>query len=278
VFAHLVATAVPGIEEWRDGAYRRSVRLAHGPATISLRPRADHVAATFRLGDPADVPEAERTARFLLDLDADPIAIDRALTADPLLADAIAARPGTRVPRCTNGDELALRIVIGQQVSTKAAQTITGRLVAQVGDTLPTALVAEGSTVTHVFPSSASFARLDQATLPMPRRRAITLITLAEALASGAVDLTPGDPEAVARLAALPGIGPWTVSSVAMRALGRPDEFLPTDLGIVQAGRALGLATPRELMAHSERWRPWRSYATQVLWGLLDHPINRLPP
>jgi AraC family transcriptional regulator, regulatory protein of adaptative response / DNA-3-methyladenine glycosylase II len=278
VFAHLVATAVPGIEEWSDGAYHRSVTLAGGPAVMSLRPGTDHVTASFRLSDRADAPAAERAARWLLDLDADSATIDAALASDPLLLRAVRRRPGARVPRSTSGDELALRIVIGQQVSTKAAQTITGRLVAQLGERLPASLVPDGSAVTHVFPAPAVIAGLDQTTLPMPRRRASTLVTLAHALASGEVDLRPGgDPAALVRLAALPGIGPWTVSSVAMRALGDPDAFLPTDLGIVAAARMLGLESVRDLRAHSERWRPWRSYATQVLWGMLDHPINRLP-
>ena len=113
----------------------------------------------------------------------------------------------------------------------------------------------------------------------MPRRRAATLMALATALAAGDLDLSPGADRVCAldALRRLPGIGPWTIASVAMRALGDPDAFLATDLGVAAAGRLVGLTTTRELIARSERWRPWRSYATQVLWGLLDHPINRLP-
>ena len=278
LFGHLVATAVPGVEEWRDGAYHRSLALDHGPAVVALRPEADHVAATVRLTDHRDLVRAVARCRWLLDLDADPVAVDAALAADPLLAAAVASRPGARVPRCVDGDELALRIVLGQQVSTAAARTVTGRLVAEVGMPLPAALREPGSTLTHTFPAAAGVAAVDPATLPMPRRRAATVVTLAAACATGAVDLSPGADrtESLARLAALPGVGPWTVQSVAMRALGDPDAFLATDLGVVGAGRTLGLAG-RELAARAERWRPWRSYATQVLWGLLDHPINRLP-
>jgi AraC family transcriptional regulator of adaptative response / DNA-3-methyladenine glycosylase II len=278
LFGHLVATAVPGVEEWRDGAYHRALALDHGPAVVSLRPSTDHVAATVRLTDHRDLVRAVARCRWLLDLDADPVAVDAALAEDPLLAGPVAQRPGVRVPRCVDGDELALRIVLGQQVSTAAARTVTARLVAEVGTPLPAALREPGSTLTHVFPTAAAVAAVDPPTLPMPRRRAATVVELAAAGATGAVDLSPGADrvESLARLAALPGIGPWTVQSVAMRALGDPDAFLATDLGVVAAGRALGL-TGRALVARAERWRPWRSYATQVLWGLLDHPINRLP-
>lgn len=279
VFAHLVATAVPGIEEWRGGAYRRSLVLDHGPAVVALRPSRDHVAATLRLADHRDLISAVARCRWLLDLDADPVAIDAALAEDPLLAPLVAARPGRRIPRCVDGDELALRIVLGQQVSTQAARTLSARLVAAAGQALPPTLVEDGSTVTHTFPSAGDVAELDPATLAMPRRRAACLVGLATALAHGEVDLSPGADRAASLEAfgRLPGIGPWTAASVAMRALGDPDAFLATDLGIVEAARRLDLHPHRTLVARSERWRPWRSYATQVLWGLLDHPINRLP-
>jgi AraC family transcriptional regulator of adaptative response / DNA-3-methyladenine glycosylase II len=279
LFGHLVATAVPGVEEWRDGAYHRSVTLDHGPAVVSLRPAADHVSLHVRLADHRDLVPAVARCRWLLDLDADPVAVDDALAADPLLRDTVRARPGRRVPRCVDGAELAMRIIIGQQVSTGAARTVTGRLVTAAGSPLPPALVDEGSTLTHCFPSAAAVADLDPATLRMPRRRSATLQALARALDSGDLDLSPGAdrPAALGSLARLPGIGPWTSSSVAMRALGDPDAFLPTDLGVAEAGKRLGLASTPALVAHAAQWRPWRSYATQVLWGLLDHPINRLP-
>jgi AraC family transcriptional regulator of adaptative response / DNA-3-methyladenine glycosylase II len=279
LFGHLLAIAVPGLEEWRDGAYHRSVALEHGPAVMSLRPADSHVVATLTLADHRDLVSAVARCRWLLDLDADPAAIDAALAEDPLLRAAVEAQPGRRVPRCVDGEELALRIVLGQQVSTKAAQRLTSRLLAAVGTPLPAALIEDGSSLAWTFPTAGAVAKCDPQTLPMPRRRAATLITLATALAAGDIDLSPGADRvpALDALAKLPGIGPWTVASVAMRALGDPDAFLATDLGVAAAGRLLGLTSTRELTAHSERWRPWRSYATQVLWGLLDHPINRLP-
>jgi len=233
VFGHLVATAVPGLEEWRDGAYHRALGLQHGPAVVSLRPADDHVAATLRLTDHRDLVSAVARCRWLLDLDADPVAIDAALAEDPLLRDAVAAGPGRRVPRCVDGGELALRIVLGQQVSTKAARTVTGGLVADLGDPLPAALVEDGSTVRWTFPDPGTLAGVDPARLPLPRRRASTLLALAAALASGELDLSPGADrvEALDALGRLPGVGPWTVASVAMRALGHPDAFPATDLG-----------------------------------------------
>jgi len=280
LFGHLVATAVPGLEEWRDGAYHRALRLEHGPAVVSLRPASDHVAATVRLTNHRDLVSAVARCRWLLDLDADPVAIDAALAEDPDLRAAVAAAPGRRVPRCVDGEELALRIVLGQQVSTAAARTATGRLVVALGDPLPAALVEDGSSLGWTFPRSAVLAEADPGLLRMPATRAATIRALSGALDRGELDLSPGADRvgALDALGRLPGIGPWTVASVAMRALGHPDAFPATDLGIAEAGRRLGLSTTRELAARSGRWRPWRSYATQVLWGMLDHPINVLPP
>lgn len=279
LFGHLAATAVPGLEEWRDGAYHRTLRLSFGPAVVSLRPARGHVAATVRLTDHRDLTAAVARCRWLLDLDADPVAVDTALAEDPLLRDAVLAGPGWRVPRCVDGSELALRIVLGQQVSIQAARTVTGRLLEAHGSPLPESLIEPGSTLTATFPTADSVAGLDPGSLPMPRRRAATLTVLAAAIAGGALDLTPGADRdsTLAGLSDVPGIGPWTTSSIAMRALGDPDAFLPGDLGIVVAARRLGLHDRRELLARAERWRPWRSYATQVLWGMLDHPINALP-
>ena len=279
LFGHLAATAVPGLEEWRNGAYHRSMALEYGPAVVALRPADSHVEATLTLADHRDLVSAVARCRWLLDLDADPTAIDAGLAEDPLLRAAVQAQPGRRVPRCVDGDELALRIVVGQQVSTKAARLLTNRLVTDLGTPLPAALIEDGSSIAWTFPTAGALAKCDPQTLPMPRRRAATVIALATALAAGDLDLSPGADRvpALDALRRLPGIGPWTIASVAMRALGDPDAFLATDLGVAAAGRLVGLTTTSELIARSERWRPWRSYATQVLWGLLDHPINRLP-
>ncbi|HEX6471037.1 MAG TPA: AlkA N-terminal domain-containing protein [Streptosporangiaceae bacterium] len=276
LFGHLAATAVPGVEEWRDGAYRRTLRLPHGPGIAALRPLPDYISCQLTLTDLRDLSTAISRCRWLLDLDADPIAVDELLRGDPLLAPLVGKTPGRRVPRTADAAEFAVRAVIGQQVSTAAARTHTGRLVAALGEPIPD----PGGGLTHLFPEPTTLATLDPATLAFPRARRTTITTLIATLAAGEVDLSPGaDWDLVrARLAALPGIGPWTVETIAMRALGDPDAFPATDLGVRLAARALGLpATPSSLTRHADAWRPWRAYAVQHLWATGDHPINRLP-
>jgi AraC family transcriptional regulator of adaptative response / DNA-3-methyladenine glycosylase II len=275
LFGHLVATAVPGVEEWRDGAYRRTLRLPHGPGVVSLAPQPDHVRCTLSLSDLRDLGAAVARCRRLLDLDADPEAVDALLADDPVLAPLVAKAPGRRVPRTVDEPELALRAVLGQQVSTAAAQTLTGRLVTALGEQIPDA--AGG--LTHLFPTPEQLLTVDPATLAMPRTRRDTLLRLAAALADGSIDLGPGcdRDRARAELGLLKGVGPWTVETIAMRALGDPDAFLPTDLGVATLAPLAGLPAGRNLVAHAERWRPWRAYAVQHLWALGDHPVNRLP-
>ncbi|GAA4873174.1 DNA-3-methyladenine glycosylase family protein [Actinomycetospora straminea] len=279
LFGHLVATAVPGVEEWHDGAYRRTLALPGGPGVVALRPGADAVAATLTVTDPADADAAARLARRVLDLDADPVAVDATLRTDPVLRPLVDEAPGRRVPGAPDPDEFAVRAVLGQQVSTAAARTHAGRLVRGHGTPLPDGLAGPGSTLTHLFPSAPALTAVDPDELGMPRTRKRTLLTLVRALADGEVVLDPGDvPGSRTALAALPGIGPWTVDSVAMRALGDPDAFLPTDLGVRAAAERLGLpARDRDLVARAETWRPYRAYATQHLWAALDHAVNTMP-
>ncbi|HXV52279.1 MAG TPA: AlkA N-terminal domain-containing protein [Solirubrobacterales bacterium] len=261
--------AVPGIEERADdGAYRRSLRLAGGPATVELRPGDGVVQARFELARTADRPEAEAAARALLDLDADPGAIVAALGDDELLGPLVRANPGLRLPGHPDPAELAARAVIGQQVSVSAARTIAGRLVAAHGEPLARPLGG----VTHLVPTPAALARLGDDALPMPRSRARALAGLAGALAAGELVLDRADPAAArAGMLALPGIGPWTATYVEMRALGNRDAFLATDLGVRRALEGLGLdGSPRAAEELAERWRPYRAYALQHLWTTLD--------
>lgn len=276
LFGHLAATAVPGVEEWRDGAYRRTLALPHGHGIVALAPRADHVLCRLSLTDPRDLTHAISRCRRLLDLDADPVAVDEQLRTDPLLAPLVDAAPGRRVPRTVDAAEFAVRAVLGQQVSTAAARTHAARLVTAHGVPVDD---PEGG-LTHLFPSPEALAGLDPETLALPRSRRTTLVTLVEALADGSVTLGPESDwdEARARLLALPGFGPWTTEVIAMRALGDPDAFLPGDLGVRRAAEGLGLpATPARLTARAARWRPWRAYAVQYLWATDAHPINHLP-
>ncbi|MCS0600018.1 helix-turn-helix domain-containing protein [Streptomyces sp. LP11] len=276
LFGHLAATAVPGVEEWRDGAYRRTLDLPHGHGIVALTPRPDHIACRLTLGDPRDLTVAINRCRRLLDLDADPVAVDDRLRADPLLAPLVDRAPGRRVPRTVDEAEFAARAVLGQQVSTAAARTHAARLVTAHGKPLDD---PEGG-LTHLFPSPAALAEADPGTLAMPRTRRTTFTTLVRHLADGTVRLGAESDRAEtrARLLALPGIGPWTADVIAMRALGDPDAFLPTDLGIRKAAGEVGLpTTPAALTAHAEAWRPWRAYAVQYLWATGDHPVNFLP-
>jgi AraC family transcriptional regulator of adaptative response / DNA-3-methyladenine glycosylase II len=276
VFGHLAAGVVPGCEEVRDGAYRRTLRLPYGHGIVSLTPRPDHIACRLTLSDLRDLTVAISRCRRLLDLDADPVAVDDRLRTDPLLAPLVDKAPGRRVPRTVDEAEFAVRAVLGQQVSTAAARTHAARLVTAHGKPLDD---PEGG-LTHLFPSPEALAAVDPETLAMPRTRRTTFTTLVRQLADNTLHLGVDSdwPEARARLLSLPGFGPWTVDVIAMRALGDPDAFLATDLGIRRAAKELGLpATPGALTARAEAWRPWRAYAVQYLWATDGHPINFLP-
>lgn len=276
LFGHLAATAVPGVEEWRDGAYRRTLRLPHGHGVVTLRPRPDHVGCQLALTDLRDLSTAISRCRHLLDLDADPVAVDDLLRGDPALAPLVEKDPGRRVPRTVDASEFAVRAVLGQQVSTSAARTHAARLVTAYGEPITD---PEGD-LGRLFPGPAALASLDPAALALPRARRATLIGLVAALAADEIDLSVGGDwhRARAQLSALPGLGPWTVETIAMRALGDPDAFVPTDLGIRTGARQAGLpATPAALTRHAAAWRPWRAYAVQHLWATGDHPVNRLP-
>jgi AraC family transcriptional regulator of adaptative response / DNA-3-methyladenine glycosylase II len=184
---------------------------------------------------------------------------------DPLIGPLVRAAPGLRVPGSVDGAELAVRAILGQQVSVPAARTAAGRLVAEYGE----ALSRPRGAVTALFPAPDVLGALDPGLLPMPRARAAALVGLCQALAGGDLRLDVGADreESVCRLMALPGIGPWTAGYVAMRALGDPDVFLAEDLGVRHALRRLGgPARPREARALAAAWAPWRSYASQHLW------------
>jgi AraC family transcriptional regulator, regulatory protein of adaptative response / DNA-3-methyladenine glycosylase II len=276
LFGHLAATAVPGVEEWRAGSYRRTLRLPYGHGIVALTPRPDHIGCRLALGDLRDLPVAISRCRRMLDLDADPEAVDDRLRADPELAPLVDKAPGRRVPRTVDEAEFAVRAVLGQQVSTAAARTHAARLVTAHGTPVDD---PEGA-LTHLFPAPEQLAAADPGSLAMPRTRRTTFTTLVNRLATGEIHLgVESDwPETRARLLALPGFGPWTADVIAMRALGDPDAFLPTDLGVRRAARDLGLpATPAALTARAAAWRPWRAYAVQYLWATGSHPVNHLP-
>ncbi|MCA1984438.1 DNA-3-methyladenine glycosylase 2 [Nocardioides nematodiphilus] len=260
--------AVPGVEVVRDGVYARALDLPHGPGVVSVAlsdlagPGTAFVPATFRLSDLRDTSAALERARRILDADCDPVAVGAQLGADPVLGALVSAVPGLRVPGAPDGAELAVRTIVGQQVSVVGARTVLGRLVEAYGVPYDSGV----SGLTHLFPSAEVIAGLEPEALPMPRARGRALSGLAEAIVKGDVMLDRGaDREAVrAALLALPGIGPWTADYIALRALGHPDVFLPSDLGLQRALDRLGAAG-----AEPDTWRPWRSYAALYLWNSL---------
>jgi AraC family transcriptional regulator of adaptative response / DNA-3-methyladenine glycosylase II len=261
----LAVRALPGVEEVRDGTYRRGVRLPHGAGTIALTPTDGYVAATLRLTDLRDLAPAVARCRRLLDLDADPVAVDAALGEDPALAPAVRAEPGVRLPHAVDGFEMAVRAITTQQISLASARTTLTHLLAAVAAPSDPVDPAELA----AFPTAEEVLAAPDNAFRMPGARRETLRTLARAVAEGELDLESGGDreETVRRLLELPGIGPWTAGYVAMRALGDPDVLLPTDLGVRRGASALGLPDdPKTLNAYADRWRPWRSYAVIRLW------------
>jgi AraC family transcriptional regulator of adaptative response / DNA-3-methyladenine glycosylase II len=275
LFRFLGDRAIPGVETFDGATLRRSIRLHDGSAAvIRLTPRVarPHVTLRVDLDDPTDVRSAADAARRLLDLDADPIAIDDVLGKDPALRPLVRARPGVRLPGAVDGFELAARAVLGQQVSVRAARTMAGRLVAVAGTGMPSEERMDG--ITHLFPSAIQVASASLDGLGLTGRRAATLRHLSERVAGGDLDLSgSGDREVVVDgLLAIPGVGPWTAAYVSMRALRDLDGFPATDLGIRAGMAELGLpTTPSAILARAERWRPWRGYAAMHLWmGVLQ--------
>jgi AraC family transcriptional regulator of adaptative response / DNA-3-methyladenine glycosylase II len=228
----LAARAVPGVEEVVDGVYRRSL----GDEILELRPAADHVLVAGPLW----------AARAILRLDVDPDAVLERLGGDPLLGPLVRAAPGRRIPGHPDAAELAVRALLGQQVSVAAARTLAGRLVALAGEPLDEPVGG----VTHRFPTPVALAALDPDALPMPRARARALVGLAAADEFGVH---------------LPGVGPWTAAYVALRS-GDDDAFLPTDLGVKHGLAALG-ADPARATELAEAWRPYRAVAVAHLWA-----------
>jgi AraC family transcriptional regulator of adaptative response / DNA-3-methyladenine glycosylase II len=266
--AFLGQRAIPGLEEVTGPCYRRSLRLPHGGAIVELKPEQRNARCSLRLDDLRDLTAAVARCRRLLDLDADPTPISELLGHDKVMRRLVARRPGLRVPGCVDGEELAIRALVGQQISARSARSLLARIVERLGNELG----EPAGAVSHYFPAAQTLAAADPATLPMPRARAGALQTLCRQLASGEITLDAGtdQDDALARLRAIHGIGPWTASYIAMRALGDPDVFLPTDLGVRRALQQLGRdGDPNTAQRLSRGWRPWRSYAVLHLWSSL---------
>ncbi|RBP64219.1 DNA-3-methyladenine glycosylase II [Brevibacterium sanguinis] len=281
LFGYLESRAIDGIEEAGPRHCTRSLRLAHGPAVVSLRPGAgDWIDCGLRLSDTRDLSSAVARARRILDLDADPAAVASTLQAAGLSALAATA-PGIRSPGHGDPVELAIRTVIGQQISVTAARTHLTRLVARTGEELPEQLRTGG--VHRLFPTAEAIAAVPDEDWALPRRRITTIRGLASALADGTVDLGPGcdREEADRALTALPGIGPWTVGYIRMRALGDPDVFLGSDLGVRRAldrrhweAGAQGTVPGAPIDDMIDACSPWRSYVTHLLWAQHARPMS----
>jgi AraC family transcriptional regulator, regulatory protein of adaptative response / DNA-3-methyladenine glycosylase II len=287
IFGYLAARAIPGVETVEGGRYQRTIALPNGTGIISLGPLAPParpgasgsgaVECELQLEDLRDLTAAVQRCRRLLDLDCDPDTVTDYLSGDPVLGPLARSSPGRRSPGHVDGNELALRAVLGQQVSVAAARRLGARLVAAYGKPLE----RPSGPLTHCFPTAETLAAADPAMLPMPRSRGRALTGLATALASGELSLDPGAERdrAEAILLAQPGIGPWTASYIRMRALSDPDAFLPADVGVIEALAQLG-AVPgarvdraraaKAAVGLATSWRPWRSYAVHHLWAYLE--------
>ena len=261
LLAFLGARAVPGVERFEGGVFARTLTLPRGSGIVELSPGEGHVNCRLRLTDLRDLAPAVHRCRRLLDLDADPAAIRSSLGRDKLLQP---WRSGLRIPGTVDGTEIAIRAILGQQVSVAAARTLAGRLVDLAGKPLD----ASDEDLTHLFPSAAAVAEADLIGLGMPARRLDTVRDVARAIADGGVSVDPGADrdELRASLLRLPGVGPWTADYISMR-IGDPDVFLGTDLGVKRALEGLvPNAGPRALEEISKKWSPWRSYAVLHLW------------
>jgi DNA-3-methyladenine glycosylase II len=266
----LSARAITGLETVVAGVYRRSISVAGRHGWISVEPGAgDWLEVTVDFPEPAAMPEIERRLRRMFDLDAVPEVINAQLAQDPLMAQLVVARPGLRLPGTWDGLELAIRAVLGQQITVVAAIRLAGKLVAQYGQALPTPHAG----ITHLFPTPEVLAAADLATLGMPKARGRTLSGVAQALLDDPQLFEPKASlkDGVARLVALPGIGEWTAQYIAMRQLREADAFAPGDIGLINALAALegGPVSARQLLARAEAWRPLRAYAAQHLWTTL---------
>ena len=267
--AWLRVRALPGVAEVNGRIYRRTLRLPRGAGVVALEPVDTHIQCTLRLESMADLTSAVRQCRRLLDLDADPLSVVEVLSKDRRLSSTVKKRPGLRAPGAVDGTELAIQAVLGQQVSLAAARTLGSRLVTANGDVIKIA----DPTLTHLFPTAEAIAEADLARLGVPATRRATLRGLARAVVGGSLALDPGADrtETYQQLLRLPGIGEWTAGYIVMRALGDPDTFLASDLGIKKAGARLGIGSnPRAISEHAAAWRPWRSCATHQLWATLS--------
>ena len=268
ILAFLRRRAIPGVESVDDEVYRRTISLEGAQGIVEVRATGEaFLLATITVDRLPALAAFAARLRHLFDLDADPEPIAAHLGRDHALAHRLSARPGLRVPGAWDAFELAVRAILGQQVSVAAASTLAGRLAAAFGEPLSAPKSDHGLRV--LFPGPKTLANADLSNIGLPRARAAAISSLASAMTNDPALLrtTNGLEPTVARLVTLPGIGRWTAEYIAMRALGEPDAFPANDLGLLRAMRRhLARPSPALLLRRAERWRPWRAYAAMLLW------------
>jgi AraC family transcriptional regulator of adaptative response / DNA-3-methyladenine glycosylase II len=270
------------VESVSPGRYARTIALGAEKGVLKVEALAgDRLAVAIRFPRLAALPTIIARVRRVFDLAADPLAIGEHLGRDEALAPLVAARPGLRVPGAWDGFELAVRAILGQQITVGAATALAGALVRDFGEPLPENLAGAVPGLTHLSPAAARGAAADLSALGMPRARIAALSSLTGAVAADPTIFGPrrGLGEAIAKLKSLPGIGEWTAQYIAMRELREPDAFPAADVGLMRAlaGPDGRRPTPPELLARAEPWRPWRAYAALHLWAA-PAPLANLEP
>lgn len=267
MLSFLAARATPGVEVVEAGKYRRTISLngRDGYFEAFLDQGCEALLVRIQFGDPYSLFFIIERIRKMFDLGADWAAIVPSLKSDPALTRSVEADPGLRVPGCWNGFELAVRAILGQQITVKGATLMAGRMVRSFG--MPFDGASDASGLTHLFPLPQVLADANFATIGLTGARAETIRVLARAVCSGEINFGGVvDSDAfLNKLCEIPGIGKWTAQYVAMRALGEPDAFPSSDLGLLHA---IALETSRELERRAESWRPWRAYAAMYLWRI----------
>jgi AraC family transcriptional regulator of adaptative response / DNA-3-methyladenine glycosylase II len=275
ILSFLRTRAIPGVEIVSAQDYARTIAIGEARGMLTVRPDAnDCLTVIVRFPALRSLPAIIARVRRVFDLAADPVAIGAHLSQDSVLAPLVGARPGLRVPGAWDGFELAVRAILGQQISVVAARRLAGLLVHAMGETV-TDPVAIDQGLTHVFPSPQRVARADLSVIGMPNTRRSALTSLAAAVVADRLIFGPRGSleEAVAQLRSLPGVGEWTAQYIAMRALREPDAFPAADIGLLRAMRDRNgkRPTPAELLTSAEQWRPWRAYAALHLWASETH-------
>jgi AraC family transcriptional regulator of adaptative response / DNA-3-methyladenine glycosylase II len=275
MLSFLRARAIPGIEAVSSGQYARTIAIRDERGVLVVEPAPGNcLKATVRFPNLKCLPAIIARVRRVFDLAADPLAIGAHLSQDPMLAPLVAARPGLRVPGAWDGFELAVRAILGQQITVSAATKLAGKLVRAYGEIIddPAAL---GLGLTHVFPTPRQLVGADLAALGMPKARQVALSSLAAAVVADPLIFGPRRSleEAITQLRSLAGVGEWTAQYIAMRELREPDAFPAADIGLLRAlsdGNG-ARPSPAELLVRAEHWRPWRAYAALHLWASEPH-------